>query len=176
MSAWEGGPRVPAIMRWPGRIPAGQVCHEMVTTMDLLPTFAKLARAKLRSDRVIDGRDMWSLMAGAPYAKSPHEAFYFYNYLRLNAVRSGKWKLVPPRPAKPAGTGWSGRMIDAVEKSQLYDLEADIEERYDLAEQHPQIVARLAKLIDKAREDLGDHETVGSGARFFDGPRPTSRG
>ena len=100
---------------------------------------------------------------------------YFYNYLRLNAVRSGKWKLVPPRPAKPAGTGWSGRMIDAVENTQLYDLEADIEERYDLAEQHPQIVARLTKLIDRAREDLGDHETVGSGARFFDGPRPTSR-
>ena len=167
---------MPCIMRWPGGIPAGRVCHEMTTTMDLLPTFAKLARARLPGDRIIDGKDISSLMTGKPGANSPHEAFYFYNYLRLNAVRSGKWKLVPPRPAKPPGTGWSGRMIDAVEKTQLYDLEADIEERYDLAEQHPQIVARLAKLIDKAREDLGDHETVGSGARFFDGPRPTLRG
>lgn len=176
MSAWEGGPRVPAIMRWPGRIPAGRTCHEMVTTMDLLPTFAKLARAKGRADRIIDGRDISALIAGDPDAKSPHEAFYFYNYLRLNAVRSGKWKLVPPRPANPPGTGWSGRMIDAVEKTQLYDLEADIEERFDVAEQHPQIAARLTKLIDKARKDLGDHKTVGAGARFFDGPRPTSRG
>jgi len=176
MSAWEGGPRVPAICRWPGRIPAGRICHEMCTTMDLLPTFARLARTKLAADRVIDGRDIWPLMSGAPGAESPHEAFYFYNYLRLNAVRSGKWKLVPPRPASPPGTGWSGRMIDAVEKIQLYDLEADIEERYDLAEQHPQIVERLTRLIDKAREDLGDHKMVGSGARFFDAPRPTSRG
>jgi arylsulfatase len=176
MSAWEGGPRVPCIMRWPGRIPAGRVCHEMVTTMDLLPTFAGLAGAKLREDRAIDGRDISRLMAGDPDAKSPHEAFYFYNYLRLNAVRSGKWKLVPPRPATPPGTGWSGRMIDAVERTQLYDLEADIEERQDVADQHPQIVARLMKLIDKARADLGDHQTVGSGARFFDGPGPRSRG
>ena len=176
MSAWEGGPRVPAIMRWPGRIPAGRVCHEMATTMDLLPTFARLARAKLPGDRIIDGKNISALMTGEPGAKSPHEAFYFYNYLRLNAVRSGKWKLVPPRPAKPPGTGWSGRMIDAVEKTQLYDLEADIEERYDLAEQYPEVVDELMKLIDKAREDLGDHQTVGGGARFFDGPRPMARG
>jgi arylsulfatase len=114
MSAWEGGPRVPCIMRWPGRIPSNAVCHEMVTTMDLLPTFAKLARAQLPGDRIIDGRAILSLMTGEPGAKSPHEAFYFYNYLRLNAVRSGKWKLVLPRPANPPGTGWSGRMIDAV--------------------------------------------------------------
>ncbi len=176
MSAWEGGPRVPCIMRWPGKIPANQVCHEMVTTMDLLPTFAGFAGAKLREDRVIDGRDISSLMAGDPRAKPPHEAFYFYNYLRLNAVRSGKWKLVLPRPARPPGTGWSGRMIDAVEKTQLYDLEADIEERQDIADQHPQVVARLLKLIDKARANLGDYQTVGRGARFFDGPKPESRG
>ena len=176
MSAWEGGPRVPCIMRWPGRIPAGRVCHETVTTMDLLPTFAGLAGAKLREDRAIDGRDISRLMAGDPDAKSPHEAFYFYNYLRLNAVRSRKWKLVPPRPAKPPGTGWSGRMIDAVEKTQLYDLEADIEERNDVADQHPEIVDKLMGLIDKARADLGDHQTVGRGARFFDGPGPTTRG
>ncbi|MHC4582398.1 MAG: sulfatase family protein, partial [Planctomycetota bacterium] len=124
MSAWEGGPRVPCICRWPGRIPAGRICHEMCTTMDLLPTFARLARARLADDRIIDGRDIWLLLSGAPGAKSPHEAFYFYNYLRLNAVRSGKWKLVLPRPASPPGTGWSGRMIDAVEKTQLHDLEA----------------------------------------------------
>ena len=176
MSAWEGGLRVPCVMRWPGRIPANTVCHEMVTTMDLLPTFAKLARAKLPGDRILDGRNILSLMMREPGAESPYEAFYFYNYLRLNAVRSGQWKLVLPRSANPPGTGWSGRMIDAVEQVQLYNLETDIEERYDLAGQHPEIVGRLMKLIERAREDLGDYDKVGKGARFFDGPRPTSRG
>ncbi|MHC4329218.1 MAG: sulfatase family protein [Planctomycetota bacterium] len=176
MSAWEGGPRVPCIMRWPGTIPANKVCHEMVTTMDLLPTFAKLAGVDLPDDRIIDGKNIFSLMSAEAGAKSPHEAFYFYNYLRLNAVRSGKWKLVLPRPANPLGTGWSGRMIDAVEKVQLYDLEKDIEERHDLAAKRPEIVARLMVMVERARRDLGDHKTVGRGARFFDGPGPASRG
>lgn len=176
MSAWEGGPRVPCIMRWPGRISANKVCHEMVTTMDLLPTFAKLAGVDLPYDRIIDGKNILSLMSAEADAKSPHEAFYFYNYLRLNAIRSGKWKLVLPRPANPPGTGWSGRMIDAVEKVQLHDLEADIEERHDLAAKRPEIVARLMMIVERARQDLGDHETVGNGARFFDGPGPVSRG
>jgi arylsulfatase len=176
MSAWEGGPRVPCIMRWPGTIPANKVCHEMITTMDLLPTFAKLAGVDLPDDRIIDGKNIFSLMSAEAGAKSPHEAFYFYNYLRLNAVRSGKWKLVLPRPANPLGTGWSGRMIDAVEKVQLYDLEKDIEERHDLAAKRPEIVARLMVMVERARRDLGDHKTVGRGARFFDGPGPASRG
>jgi len=176
MSAWEGGLRVPCVMRWPGRIPGNTVCHEMVTSMDLLPTCAELARATLPDDRILDGKNILSLMTGEPGATSPHEAFCFYNYLRLNAVRSGKWKLVLPRPANPPGTGWSGRMIDAVDTVQLYNLETDIEERYDLADQHPEIVSRLMKIVDGAREDLGDHEGIGKGARFFDGPRPTSRG
>jgi arylsulfatase len=176
MSAWEGGPRVPCIMRWPGTIPANKVCHEMITTMDLLPTFAKLAGVDLPDDRIIDGKNIFSLMSAEADAKSPHEAFYFYNYLRLNAVRSGKWKLVLPRPANPLGTGWSGRMIDAVEKVQLYDLEKDIEERHDLAAKRPEIVARLMVMVERARRDLGDHKTVGRGARFFDGPGPASRG
>jgi len=71
-------------------------CGELVTTMDLLPTFAGLAGAKVPDDRTIDGKDILPLLTGAPGARSPHEAFYYYNYLRLNAVRSGKWKLVLP--------------------------------------------------------------------------------
>ena len=176
MSAWEGGLRVPCVMRWPGRIPGNRICHEMVTSMDLLPTCAELARATLPDDRILDGKNILLLMTGEPGATSPHEAFYFYNYLRLNAVRSGKWKLVLPRPANPPGAGWSGRMIDAVDTVQLYNLETDIEERYDLADQHPEIVSRLMKIVDGARKDLGDQDRIGKGARFFDGPRPASRG
>lgn len=168
MMTWDGGLREPCIMRWPGRIPAGKLCDEIATTMDLLPSFAKPAGAKLPEDRVIDGRDIGPLMAGKAGAKSPHEAFYYYDFTHLQAVRSGRWKLVLPRPARPPWTSWYARMIDAVPKTQLYDLEADIEEKHDIADKHPDIVARLMKLIEKAREDLGDYDRVGRGVRFFD--------
>ncbi|HUT35418.1 MAG TPA: sulfatase [Planctomycetota bacterium] len=174
MSAWEGGPRVPCIVRWPGTVPPGSVCGELATTMDALPTFAGVAGAKVPDDRVIDGKDILALLKGVPGAKSPHEAFYYYNYLRLNAVRSGKWKLVLPRPANPPGTGWSGRMIDAVPETQLFDLEADVEEAHDVAKEHPDVVARLMQFVQTAREELGDHDRVGKGCRFFDGPPPVA--
>lgn len=176
MSAWEGGARVPCIVRMPGRVPAGAVCTEIATTMDLLPTFAKLAGAALPADRIIDGRDISGLITGRTGAKSPHEAFYFYNWVRLNAVRSGRWKLVLPRPKNPRGTGWSGRMIDAVGGLELFDLDDDISETKDVAAQHPEVVKRLMKLVEKARSDLGDYDRIGKGARFFDpGPhRPES--
>ena len=93
---------------------------------------------------------------------------------KLEAVRSGKWKLVLPRPAAPPWTGWSARMIDAVPRAQLYDLDADIEERHDVADQHQELVERLMGLVNEAREDLGDYNKIGRGARFFDKgpPRP----
>ena len=176
MSAWEGGPRVPCLVRWPGRTPASKVCDEIVTTMDIMPTFAHLAGAEIPKDRIIDGKDVTDLITGKEGAASPHEAFYTYNYLRLTAVRSGKWKLVPARPARPPGTGWSGRMIDAVPATQLYDLDSDIGETTDVAAKHPEIVTRLMKLVEKARADLGDYNRVGKGARFFEPNRPTTRG
>jgi arylsulfatase A-like enzyme len=77
-SLYEGGIRVPAIMRWPKHIPAGQRTSEIAALMDLLPTFAKLAGTKPPTDRVIDGRDLWPVMSGQPNAKSPHKAFYYY--------------------------------------------------------------------------------------------------
>ena len=172
MNTWEGGCREPTIMRWPGKIPPGKVCGEIATTMDLLPTFARLAGAKVPDDRVLDGRDVGSLIFARPGAKSPHEAFYYYAFTHLQAVRSGRWKLVLPRPARPKWTSWYGRMIDAVPKTELYDLDVDVAEKHDVAGQHPEVVAELMKLVEKARDDLGDYDRVGEGARFFDeGPR-----
>jgi arylsulfatase A len=96
-SNFEGGFRVPCVMRWPGRIPAGKDCREVAGTIDLLPTFARLAGAPL-PEKQIDGRDIQSLMFGEPGAQSPHEAFYHYDGgNRLMAVRSGKWKLMFPQ-------------------------------------------------------------------------------
>jgi len=172
MMTWEGGLRVPCIMRWPGTIPAGKVCRELVTSMDIMPTFAKLAGAKLPDDRIIDGKDILPLLTGQPGAKSPHKAFYYYCYNHLQAVRSGKWKLVLPRPAKPRWCSWSARMVDAVDAIELYDLEADVEEKHDVAKEHPDVVDELMELVEAARKDLGDYDRAGEGARFFDqGPR-----
>jgi len=133
---------------------------------------AALAGAALPADRTIDGRNIVPLMTGTPGARSPHQAFYYYDYTHLQAVRSGRWKLVLPRPARPPWTSWYGRMIDAVPRTQLYDLRADIAEQNDLAQDKPHIVERMMKLVETAREELGDYDRIGKAARFFDpGPR-----
>lgn len=148
-STWEGGMREPCIAWWPGRIPAGSVCSEVATTMDLLPTFAGLAGARMPRDRILDGKDIRPLLEGKRGAKSPHEAFYYYRGLQLQAVRSGQWKYAFGRKENVYGK---------VEESPdaLYDLKADIGETTDVSAQHPEVVKRLQALADRCREDLGD--------------------
>ena len=147
-------------MRWPGKIPAGGTCDELACTMDLLPTFAKLAGTRAPGDRIIDGRDIWALMSGRAGAKSPHEAFYYYYRDQLQAVRSGKWKLHLARTQKPRG---NKPAVKAAGK--LYDLKADIAEKNDVAEANPGVVERLLGLAEKAREDLGDRDRAGAHQR-----------
>jgi arylsulfatase A-like enzyme len=171
MKSWEGGPRVPCIMRWPGNIPAGRICDEIATTMDIFPTFAGLAGASLPQDRTIDGKDIFPLISGRT-RKSPHDEYFFYCYTHLHGVRSGRWKLVLPRPARPQWMSWWARMIDEVKDLQLFDLKTDIGETTNMAGEHPEIVKRLMESIEYAREELGDCDRLGSGARFFDpGPK-----
>ena len=178
-TTWEGGIRVPCVMWGPGYIPAGRVTGEVATTMDLLPTFIAMADAELPSDRTLDGRDISALMLGEDGAKSPHEAFYYYRETHLDAVRSGPWKLVFPRPGRnesgwllSKGGAFVGELLEPVEELALYNLVDDIGETKNVATDHPEVVARLEALADKAREELGDHDRIGSGVRFFeDGPK-----
>lgn len=146
-TTWEGGMRVPCIVRWPGRVPPGSECSAVATAMDLLPTLAAAAAAAgaaaaVPDDRVIDGRDITALLVDPATAASPHEAFFFYRADRLEAVRSGRWKL---HLAK-------GRTAMA----ELYDLVADTAESTDVAADHPEVVAALEAHADRARADLGD--------------------
>jgi len=157
-STMEGGMREPCIMRWPGRIPAGKTCDELTSTLDLLPTLAKLAGTKAPDDRIIDGRDIWPLMAGKKGAKSPHEAFYYYRMDQLQAVRSGRWKL--HLPYKPKRRNQPKDTTNAPLK--LYDLEADIGETNNIAADHPDVVRRLLGLAEQARQDLGDVDRKGN--------------
>ncbi len=157
-SLYDGGIRVPCIMRWPGRIPEGKTCGEVAATIDVLPTLAGLAGAKVPADRVIDGKDILPLMEGRPGAKSPHEAYCVLHGGRV-AVRSGKWKFYD----WPEGADRRRRKKDKQAKPQpkpqgppvqLYDLAQDIGETKNLAEQHPDVVARLAEAARKHREDI----------------------
>ncbi len=178
-TTWEGGIRVPTVMWGPGSIPAGTVCSEVATNMDLLPTFIGMAGAELPADRVLDGRDIGPLMRGEPEAKSPHEAFYYYRETHLDAVRSGPWKLVFPRPGRDDSEwllsksgAFLGELLEPVTELSLYNLEADIGETANVAGQHPEVVEELSALANRAREELGDYDRIGSGVRFFeDGPK-----
>ncbi len=167
-TAWEGGVRVPCLMRWPGVVPAGRVCHEPVMTIDLLPTLARLAGAPLPA-LPIDGLDIWPLIAGPADAQSPHEALYFYWGTELHAVRSGSWKLHLPHPynklVEPSpAPGQPGRYEKVTIAQALYDLVADPGEQHDVAAAHPEVVTRLLSLAERARADLGDSLTDRKGA------------
>ena len=125
---------------------------------DLLPTFARLAGGRVPTDRVIDGKDIWPLISGQPGAKSPHEAFFFYSSRRLEAVRSGKWKLHLPheyRSLEESGTGGQpGRYVQRRIGQALFDLERDIGEQHDVSANHPEIVKRLADMAREFERDL----------------------
>jgi arylsulfatase A-like enzyme len=170
MTTWEGGLRVPCVVRWPGTVQPGKTCDAVASTMDLLPTAARMAGAKLLADRVIDGHDLEPLLSGyGPDEHAPHDLFYYYCYTHLQAVRSGRWKLVLPRPEHPAWVGWSGRFFgNAVEKVVLYDLQSDVAELHDVALEHPDVVAKLLQSVELARQNLGDYDKIGRQARFFD--------
>lgn len=160
-TTFDGGQREPTIMRWPGKIPAGTVCSEPASSMDILPTIAKLTGAKMPGHR-IDGLDIWPLMSGRSGAKSPHEALFYYSGWELQAVRSGRWKLHLPHSyrtlgGRPGGTGGQPAKYEQAKIGQsLFDLESDIGEQHDVSAGHPEVVKCLLALAEKMREDLGD--------------------
>ncbi len=169
-STWEGGHRVPFVVRWPGAIPAGTSSDAMATSMDLLPTLAKLAGTKPPGDRKIDGKDIAPLLLAKPGAATPHKAFYFYARGQLHAVRSGDWKLFFTR----------GKLTPKGEPVALYNLASDIGEASNVLDDHPGVAKRLAKLAEGMRADLGDDLTgaKGSGTRepgFVQNAKPLTR-
>ena len=188
LTCFEGGVRVPCLMRWPGRIPAGRVCDELVSTLDLVPTLAGLLGAPLPA-KTIDGVDAWPLLSGAT-EKTPRENFLYFNGDELHAVRSGDWKLhlphdylvvagEPGRDGKPSNWGRMqpldieesgikgiasrhGYKVEHIGQA-LYNLREDIGESRDVAAANPEIVARLLALAASARADLGDPLTGSKG-------------
>jgi arylsulfatase A len=150
-STWEGGVRVPTIAWWPGHIAPGTTCKAVAGTIDLLPTAVSIAGGKLPDEPVIDGRDLSPLLMGKTQ-DSPREAHYYFSGYNLQAIRQGPWKLALAPQPESMGKGTSG---DAVKNPRLYNLDEEINEQTDLAEKHPEIVARLRKLAEKMSAEIG---------------------
>lgn len=156
----EGGQRVPTLAHWPGRIPAGSVCDQLATTMDLYVTLARLAGAPLPEERIIDGQDILDLLLDRPGAVTPYDAFFYYDGPQLQAVRGGPWKLYLPLENKLRSRG-----DDRSQPAQLYNVVDDPGESDDVIDDHPDVVQRLTEHAEAAREDLGDLDRPGQGQR-----------
>ena len=138
-SHFEGGYRVPTIVRWPGKVPAGSVCSELATAMDLLPLCARIAGVQLGPQTPIDGKDIFPLITGVQGAKTPYEYFFYGK----RAVRSGDWKYHKEElfVAKTTRTKTPG--------PSLYNLKDDIGESKNIINEYPEIAARLADALTK---------------------------
>jgi arylsulfatase len=175
-TCWEGGTREPCVMRWPGRIPAGTECTQMLMTIDLFPTIAKLINADLPKHK-IDGLDVWPIISGKSGAKNPHASYWFYyevNELQSVVTADGRWKLQLPHTYRTLGGrpgGHGGMPVPyeqrKLERAELYDLVNDISEATDVAGQHADIVKGLEVEAEEARQELGDTLTrrKGQGVR-----------
>jgi len=167
--SFEGGYSVPFIARWPGKIPAGSVCSEPSMSIDFFPTFMHLAGLELPDDRIIDGKNVWGLLAGEE-DKSPHEALYFFHHNELEGMRTGKWKYfrhtnsyVWPVPQdKP--TTFFGNVAAGYEYKPensdisvpalgsfplLYNMELDRGESYNLMKKYPDVGRRMQELMER---------------------------
>jgi arylsulfatase A-like enzyme len=162
---FEGGMREPTIAWWPGHVPAGGASDAVVGNIDLLPTFVQLAGGTVPAGRKIDGADLSRLLLGQT-KDSPREAHYYFSGNRLEAVRSGPWKLaVAPQSEN---TGKPKKSDKQPFTPKLYNLDTDIGETTDVAAKHPEVVKRLHELVAKMDADLG-------AARQGPGVRPPGR-
>jgi arylsulfatase A len=172
-TCWEGGVRVPCLMRWSAKIPPGSRSDAMLMTIDLFPTIARLIGAKV-PEHTIDGLDVWPLLAGEPGAKNPHKAYLFYyeqNQLQAVTTGDGHWKLQLPHTYRTLASLAGGRNgIPAkyentvITRPELYDLVEDSRETTDVSGSHPEVVRLLLEIAEDARADLGDELTKRDGA------------
>ena len=171
-TSFEGGQRVPGIMRWPAKISAGTVSNKMASTIDIFSTVAEITGAPL-PDHPIDGVSLVPLLTGEVGAGPRDEFWYYYGRNNLEAVRKGKWKLVLPHKHRsyegqlPANDGWPGKTVQDSTGVALYNLRRDPGEEYDVQELYPEVVEELNAIAEAARKELGDNLTdrKGSGNR-----------
>lgn len=160
-TSFEGGMRVPCVIRWPDSIPAGSVCSELTSSIDILPTLAYLTGAPLpESD--LDGRNIIDLWTGKEGAVSPHDYYFFIS--RGLAVRSGKWKYHEKEffHYKPTARDSEGPA--------LYNLEEDIGESINLIDQYPEIADSLANALYDYLREIGLESEIPRDSVYIDLP------
>jgi arylsulfatase len=162
-TSWEGGQRVPCIMRWPGVIPEGAICSKIASSIDILPTLAAITGAPL-PEKKIDGINILPLLLGKKDITPRHNFYYYYQKNSLEGVQKDYWKLVLPHKGlsyvgvEPGKDGWPGKTVSVtLNEAELYDLRRDPGERYNVAAINPEIVKDLQSLAEEARQEIGKH-------------------
>jgi arylsulfatase A-like enzyme len=148
-STFEGGMREPGIAWWPGTIPANATTRELACTMDLYTTAITLAGAKLPDDRIVDGVDISAILRDA--APSPRENLFYYRSTTLYAVRVGPWKA---HFITQYGYGPEGREPVHHNPPRLHNLHHDPSERFDVAKNHPDVIAMINKVVADHQANL----------------------
>ena len=164
-TTFDGGNRVPCIVYWKGHTQAGNICNKLASNIDLFPTFAEISGAPL-PQRKIDGVSILSLIEGKTDANPRTSFVYYYNKNDLEAVTDGEFKLVFPHKYvtygayAPGNDGKPGKLATVeLRASELYDLRRDPGERYNVLHQYPERAAKLMKIADEMRSQLGDDLT-----------------
>ena len=151
-TTFEGGQRVPCLIRGPG-IPAGSVCDELTGTIDVLPTIAALTGKPLPKQNKIDGIDVSKLWLGK-IDQSPRSEFIHYTSQgNLEGLRQGDWKLLVKRPRQRRNQK-NATASKAKPQIMLFDLSKDIAEQNNLAAQQPEIVARLQQRMKQLDDEI----------------------
>jgi arylsulfatase len=168
-TSFEGGQRVPCLMTWKGKIPAGMIANNLSAGLDILPTIVEATGAKMPKRR-IDGVSLLSVLSGNTMVNPRTTFLYYYRRNNLEAVRDENWKLVFPHPGRTYegfSAGKDGMPGSANEnftfEGGLYDLRRDPGERYNVIADNPEVVKRLTNLAEEARQDLGDDLTKSEG-------------
>ena len=169
-STYDGGLRVPFIIKAPGKVPAGTTCDLVCAGIDIMPTIIKLAGGTIPQDRVIDGLDISEIFHGKQ--KELNRPFFFYQHQALRAVRQGDWKLHIAHSKldrTKEGKTWQKHVPKKdrayITEPTLYNLKTDIGETTNVAKDNPKIVEKLLKQIEFAKRDIGYHDVVGENSR-----------
>ena len=154
-SAYEAGSRVPCIVRWPGKVPAGRTSDALWATIDLMPTFTALSGVTPPTDRVIDGIDQTALLLGQ--TEEGRETFVYDQVGDGDAnmgvgIRKGNWKLL--LPGRKPEQDHRFLMDFGTNGLELYDLDSDIGEKNNVADDHPEVVKELRETLDSFKKGL----------------------
>ena len=161
-TTWEGGVRVPSIIKFPyGLKPS--IIDEPVMAIDWMPTFANITRSKLSQNK-IDGKDIWPLLSGE-VNRTPHKELYFYHRVNeLHSIRMNNWKIQFSRTYRSLNGRAGGKDgipvkydMNLIEKNELYNLKDDPQEKINVYDSFPEIAKKMEELGDKARIKLGDN-------------------